>query len=125
MTSLRDEMRLQPIKLLVTGATSFIGSHFVDHVLANTRWEILSLERLPDPFLPSRSRVKQLFHDLRAEIPERIVEEAKGVDYLIHFAADVSGLKSLQDPVLSVTTNVVGTFNVLELARKLSLKKFI
>lgn len=127
MTSLRDEMRLcnRPVKLLVTGATSFIGSHFVDYVLANTHWEILSLERLPDPFLPSRSRVKQLFHDLRAEAPQRIVEELKSADYLVHFAADVSGLKSLANPVLSVTTNVVGTFNVLELARKLSLKKFV
>jgi len=113
------------IKLLITGRTSFIGGHFVEHLLLNTDWEVYSIERLPVR-LAGSSRVHQLFHDIRAEVPAQIIEQVKDVDYLIHLAADVSGVKSLTDPKLSVTTNVVGTFNVLELARKLpNLEKFV
>lgn len=113
-------------KIIVTGATSFIGGHFLKYVFNHTDWSIYSIERLPARWRPlGQTRIEQLFHDLRAEIPAQIVEKVKDADYLIHFAADVSGVKSLEDPALSVTTNVVGTFNVLELARKLKLKKFV
>ncbi|MHB8501512.1 MAG: NAD-dependent epimerase/dehydratase family protein [Candidatus Acidiferrales bacterium] len=112
------------IKIIVTGRTSFIGRHFVNDVLKNTDWEIYSLERLP--VRPSVStRVIPLFHDLRSEVPDWILNRVAGAHYLIHFAADVSGIKSLADPELSVTTNVLGTFNVLELARRIRIKKFV
>jgi dTDP-glucose 4,6-dehydratase len=112
------------VKLIVTGRTSFIGGRFVRDVLKNTDWEIYSIERLPARLNVS-TRVRPLFHDIRAEVPAHIVEQVKDAKYLVHLAADVSGIKSLADPELSVTTNVVGTFNVLELARKLSLDKFV
>ncbi len=113
------------VKLLVTGRTSFIGRHFVNEVLKNTDWEVYSLERLPAR--PNVStRVTPLFHDLRSEVPAWILKKVQDVEYLVHFAADVSGVRSLSDPELSVTTNVVGALNTLELARKLpNLKKFV
>lgn len=111
-------------KIIVTGRTSFIGRQFVNDVLKNTDWLVYSLERLP--FRPAGSeRIKQFFHDLRAEIPRHIVEAVKDADVIVHFAADVSGIKSLEDPRLSVETNVKGTFNVLEFARRINIGKFI
>lgn len=111
-------------KIVVTGATGFIGSHFVSEVLDRTDWGILSIERIGRR--NARDYVKVLRHDLRAEIPESIVKQVKDASYIIHFAGDVSGMKSLANPELTVTTNVVGTFNVLELARKIgALEKFI
>lgn len=112
-------------KILVTGATSFIGSWFCSHVLMNTDWDIYSIERLPVRHREA-SRFEIFHHDVRSEVPDWIVQRVQDADYLVHLAADVSGVKSLADPELSVTTNVVGTFNVLELARKLPhLKKFV
>jgi len=109
-------------KLLLTGATSFIGRRFLEDVLEGTDWEVYSIERQYQPDLP---RVLRFYHDLRAEVPTQLVERVKDADYLVHLAADVSGIKSLADPVLTVTTNVVGTYHTLELARKLELKKFV
>jgi dTDP-glucose 4,6-dehydratase len=112
------------VKVLVTGRTSFIGRHFVDRLVKDTDWLVYSLERLPAR--PCSACVVPLYHDLRSEVPEWIAKRVKDVDYIVHLAADVSGIKSLEDPNLSVTTNVVGTFNVLELARKLkNLKRFV
>ena len=110
-------------KILLTGATSYIGGKFVEAVLEQTDWEIYSLERLP--VRSDEPRLRRFYHDLRAEIPAQLAERVKDVDYLVHFAADVSGAKSVIDPVMTVTTNVVGTYHTLELARKLNLKKFM
>jgi dTDP-glucose 4,6-dehydratase len=112
-------------KIIVTGATSFIGSKFVEDVLWHTDWELYCLTRLNSRLLPVSSRVHQIYHDLLAEVPSHVVNQVKDATYLVHFAADVSGIKSLSDPRLSVTTNVVGTYNTLELARKLNLEKFV
>jgi dTDP-glucose 4,6-dehydratase len=109
-------------KILLTGATSFIGKRFLEDVLALTDWAVYSLERR---YQPNQDRVQRFYHDLRAEVPVQIVNQIQDADYLVHLAADVSGIKSLADPVLTVTTNVVGTYHTLELARKLNLKKFV
>ena len=113
---------VQMTKILLTGATSFIGQRFLEEILERTDWEVYSLERR---FQPGGYRIYRFYHDLRAEIPSRIVEQVKDADYLVHLAADVSAMKSLADPTLTVTTNVVGTYHTLELARKLNLKKFV
>jgi dTDP-glucose 4,6-dehydratase len=112
------------IKIIITGRTSFIGKYLVKDLAANTDWLIYSLERMT-----ARNShlacVISLYHDLRAEVPQYIVDRVADADCLIHLAADVSGIKSLQDPELSVKTNVVGTFNVLELARRIKIKRFV
>jgi len=114
------------LKIIVTGATGFIGGRFVKRMFNETDCELYSLERLSSFRVTDQSRYKQLFHDLRAEVPTQLVEQVKDADYIVHLAGDVSGVKSLADPVLTVDTNVTGTFNMLELARKISnLRKFI
>jgi len=95
-------------KILLTGATSFIGKRFLEDVLALTDWAVYSLERR---YQPNQDRVQRFYHDLRAEVPVQIVNQIQDADYLVHLAADVSGIKSLADPVLTVTTNVVGTYH--------------
>jgi dTDP-glucose 4,6-dehydratase len=85
--------------------------------------QVFSIERLP--VRPYPACVTPLYHDIRSEVPHHIVRKVRDVNYIVHFAADVSGIKSLTDPRLSVTTNVVGTFNMLELARKLVPDKFV
>jgi dTDP-glucose 4,6-dehydratase len=113
------------VKLLVTGRTSFIGRHLISELLKTVDCEVYSIERLP--VRPNLStRVTPLFHDLRSEVPDWLAKRVQDADYLVHLAADVSGIKSLSDPGLSVQTNVVGTLNVLELARKLpNLKRLV
>lgn len=113
-------------KVLLTGASGFLGSHLVEKILCDTDWEIYSLERLNvRPYVIDSPRIHRIHHDFRAEIPTRILKELDGVKYVIHSGAEVHGLRSLEDPHLFVNTNVMGTLNLLEAARYIRPEKFI
>jgi dTDP-glucose 4,6-dehydratase len=117
------------MKIVLTGATGFVGSRFYTEVLGHTTWDVFSLERLPSKLSSShiqRLLSKTLYHDLRSGVPETIFKQVRDANYLVHFAGDVSGIKSLAHPVQTVETNVLSAFNTLELARKMpALEKFI
>jgi CDP-paratose 2-epimerase len=53
--------------------------------------------------------------------PDDLFEVAKGCDYIIHTAAQPAMTISIEQPELDLMTNVVGTFNVLEAARRLDI----
>jgi dTDP-glucose 4,6-dehydratase len=117
-------------KILLTGATGFTGARLAKHLLENTDWEIFSLERIsvrPNQLgdLASSPRIHRIYHDFRAELPERILKQLEGVDYIVHNGAEVHGLRSLENPELFVHTNVMGTFNMLEAARHIKPKAFL
>lgn len=111
-------------QIVVTGASSFVGSRFVAEAISDG-YEVISLERLGirnSQF----ANIKRLHHDILAEFPDSIVKHVREAKYLVHFAAAVAGANSILHPESTVTTNVVGTFNVLELARKMgALEKFV
>lgn len=121
-------------KILVTGGAGFIGHHFVEHILKNTDWNIVVLDRLDTSGNLNRlkdiefyqknkeefnQRVKFIWHDLKAEINE-ILESQIGtdLDYIYHLAASSHVDRSLQNPLGFVYDNVVGTCNILNFARK-------
>jgi dTDP-glucose 4,6-dehydratase len=119
-------------KILITGGTGFVGRRLIPELLAHN-YGVYSLERLSGPengpvagHLGAQNGVQRVYHDLRAEVPLSVLNRVQDADFVVHLAADVSGIKSLSDPELSVVTNVVGTSNILELCRKLkNLKRFI
>jgi dTDP-glucose 4,6-dehydratase len=119
-----------PTKILITGMTGFTGARLAQEILSTTDWEIYSLERLgnrPNQLGENASspRVHRVYHDFRAELPQRLLDEMKGVDYIVHCGAEVHGLRSLENPELFVHANVMGTFNLLEAARVLKPRKLI
>jgi len=125
------------MKLLLTGGTGFIGHHIVEHLLKNTDWQIViidrlsyaaSLERLVDIDIWEREkyRVKFVWHDLRSSVSDTISNIIGSVDYIWHLAAESHVDRSLVDSIPFIMSNVVGTANLLEYARKLSgLRRFI
>lgn len=117
------------MKILITGAAGFIGSHIVEHILKNTDWEIVTLDRLNISgnwqrftdmkcWWENLGRVKTLVHDLRCAINEAVAGEIGQVDYILHLAASTHVDRSIADPMSFVLDNVVGTTNILEFARK-------
>ena len=124
-------------KLLLTGGAGFIGSHFVEHILKNTDWEIIILDRLDisgnlnrltdiDVWEDQKKRVKFIFWDLKAELNPFVEKEIGEVDYIIHLAASTHVDRSITDPMAFVMDNVVATTNLLNFARKQTkLEKFI
>lgn len=125
--------------LLLTGGAGFIGHHTVEHILKNTDWNIVivdslnyagNLNYLADIHAmkyPSFSeRVQIIFHDLRAPFSETTLAlMPKRIDYIIHMAAESHVDRSIADPAPFIYSNVVGTMNTLDLAKKLEPEKFI
>lgn len=126
-------------KALITGGAGFIAHHLIGKILRETDWEIVSLDRLDfsgnlnrlqdllQDFTPEqRSRVKIVFHDLKAAINPLIAADIGKVDYVLHLAAGSHVDRSIDYPMEFVMDNVVGTCNVLDYARGLDhLERFV
>ena len=118
------------MKVLITGAAGFIGSHLVEHLVANTDWDLHIIDRLNyasslDRIAHLHNRMNFHYHDLRSPLPDQLLHALKGTDYIIHSAAETHVENSLHNPGVFVESNVGGTFNMLEAARKLQPSKFV
>lgn len=125
--------------VLVTGGAGFVAHHVIHHLLKNTDWNIVSLDRLDfsgnlnrlsdmmDNFdANTKKRVRIVFHDLRAELNPMVRRDIGRVDYVLHLAAGSHVDRSIEYPMEFVWDNVVGTGHILEYARTLdNLERFI
>ena len=109
-------------RLLVTGGAGFIGSNFVHHVLDTTDHEVTVLDKLT--YAGNRISLDGL-PDNRFAFVQGDISDADLVDFLmaeadavVHYAAESHNDNSLHDPRPFLDTNIVGTFTLLEAARK-------
>jgi dTDP-glucose 4,6-dehydratase len=109
-------------RLLVTGGAGFIGSNFVHHVTDHTDHHVTVLDKLT--YAGNRAslsglpehRVKFVHGDVAdAALVDGLVASA---DVVVHYAAESHNDNSLHDPQPFLHTNLVGTFTLLEAARK-------
>jgi dTDP-glucose 4,6-dehydratase len=113
------------MRLLITGGCGFIGSNFVRHVLnSHPEDEILNLDKLTYAGNPENLRE---FEDYpRYSFLEGDVAGAEDVtdaftwspDAVVNFAAETHVDRSIISPETFVTTDVIGTFRMLEQARQ-------
>lgn len=125
--------------VLITGGAGFIGHHLIRRLLKHPEYNIVSLDRLDfsgnlNRLAELRSefdslqlqRLRVIYHDLRAEINPQVAKQIGQVDYIVHMAAGSHVTRSIENPLLFVQDNVVGTCNLLEYARTLpNLELFI
>lgn len=109
-------------EILVTGGAGFIGSNFVRYLLKHTDHQISVLDRLTyagnRASLPSveTSRLKFVRGDIAdSQLVDRLAAQS---DSIVHFAAESHNDNSLTDPRPFLETNIIGTFTLLEAARK-------
>ena len=113
--------------ILVTGGCGFIGSHFVEHILKNTDWEIvivdkltyasLGFDRLRENNSLNNPRVKIITWDLCCEISESLMKEIGEINYIVHMAAETHVDNSISGPVSFIKNNVMSTVQLLEYSR--------
>ncbi len=108
------------MKIIITGATGFVGKHLVKKLQADHH-EIIALVRKPSPFLQELGLKQIVFSELASQ------PDLKGIDVLIHLAGRAHILKEQSgDPLLEFNkANVDLTQNMLELAVQLQVKQFI
>lgn len=111
-------------RIIVTGGLGFIGSEFVNYVMKNTNHEVIVLDKMT--YAANIDNIKQPFHLIKKDICEVTQDDLGDYEYIVNFAAETHVDNSILNGRPFVETNVMGTFNLLELARKnTKLKKFI
>jgi dTDP-glucose 4,6-dehydratase len=118
------------MKIFVTGGAGFIGSNFIRHVL-QTRYghAIINYDKLTyaGNFANLRSIANHpRYRFVKGDICDAATSEAamRGCDVVVHFAAESHVDRSIYEPAPVVQTNVIGTFALLEVARKLGISRF-
>jgi UDP-glucose 4-epimerase len=116
------------MKILITGGAGFIGSHLAERLLADGH-QVAIIDNLSTGSLDNIESFKDNanFHYtigsiLSRELLDKLMD---GVDQVYHLAAAVGVKYIIENPLLSLKTNIVGTDNVLELANKHKAKVLI
>ncbi len=114
-------------RVLISGGAGFIGSHVVEHLLKNTDWEIVIMDkltyasegfdRLKDIKCFDDKRVQLLTYDFAYKVPIGMYRELKDITYVFHMGAETHVDRSIDNPEPFVRANVVGTMHMLNLAR--------
>jgi dTDP-glucose 4,6-dehydratase len=113
-------------KLLVTGGAGFIGSNFVHYVLDHTDSSVTVLDKLT--YAGNRESLEGLpenrFAFVRGDIcnASPVHELVPKHDLVVHFAAESHNDNSLRDPSVFVSTNLVGTYTLLEAVRRFAVR---
>lgn len=110
------------MKLLVTGGAGFIGSNFVHHVLDTTDHTVVVLDALTYAGnraslagLPAGRFELVVGNITDAPLVDRLVG---GADAVVHYAAESHNDNSLHDPRPFLDTNLIGTYTLIEAARR-------
>jgi dTDP-glucose 4,6-dehydratase len=109
------------MRMLVTGCAGFIGANFVHYTLArHPECRVRVLDALTyaghRESLPADGSVDFVHGDI-CDVPlvDKLVAET---DAVVHFAAESHVDNSLHDPAPFISTNIVGTFTILEAVRR-------
>jgi len=111
-------------KFMVTGGAGFIGSHICEFLIDKGH-EVIVYDNLSTGNLENLSVIKGKIQFIKGDICDynTLFNSMKGVDFIIHHAAEISVFKSLEDPVFAANVNVMGTINVLQSAKENKVKR--
>jgi dTDP-glucose 4,6-dehydratase len=115
--------------LLVPGGSGFIGSNFIRYLLEDTDFKgrIINLDKLtyagnPENLAGLEEKYPSRYIFIKADICSMDAIEpvfrAYSIDTICHFAAESHVDRSIVGPSDFIYTNIIGTFNLLECARK-------
>lgn len=119
------------MKILITGGAGFIGSNFIRYILAKrAEYSVINFDKLT--YAGNLANLVSIaddprYHFIKGDICDTAAVETamKGCDSVVHFAAESHVDRSIYEPSAAIDTNVVGTFVMLQVARKLGIKRFV
>jgi dTDP-glucose 4,6-dehydratase len=115
-------------RVLVSGVSGFVGHRLVSKILERTDWEIVAFDRMNSVLSKRRwvelnlekcSRVSLIKLDFGEKISDTLVKNlGNDIDYIFHLGAETDINKSITNPSTFIKSNIIGTYNFLEIARK-------
>jgi UDP-glucuronate 4-epimerase len=121
------------MKVLVTGAAGFIGSHLCERLLVND-WTVIGVDNFDDFYDPQIKRQNisaclqnKNFQLIEADIRDSAAmgDSVRDVEVIVHLAAKAGVRPSIEQPLLYADVNINGTMILLEAAKKHKINKFI
>jgi len=124
-------------RVLLTGASGFVGSHVLRHILVRTDWEIVCLVSFRHRGLTDRirlavagiddnyERVTVLTHDLTAPISIVLADNIGPIDYVINVASESHVDRSIEAPAPFILNNVALMTTMLDYARMMDIEAFL
>ena len=119
------------MRIFVTGGAGFIGSNFIRYVL-ETRTDISVVNYDKLTYAGNLANLESVADDTNYEFMKGDICDAAAVetamrscDAVIHFAAESHVDRSIYEPAPVIRTNVTGTFVLLEVARRISVSRFV
>ena len=118
-------------KILITGGAGFIGSNYVHYVINNhPDYKVIVLDSLSyagnlDNLQDLKGNPNYEFH--KGDIRDKVIVDQlmSKCDSVVHFAAETHVDRSIIDADSFITTDVYGTYILLEAAKKYGIKKFV
>lgn len=117
--------KLKDRSILITGATGLVGSALVDLLMIKNNEGLNCLvyalgrnenkARVRFGYYFNEETFKFISHDISKPL---VRDDIVNVDYVIHLASNTHPLQYSLDPIGTITTNVFGTYNTLEFAKK-------
>lgn len=119
------------MRILVTGGAGFIGSNFIRHMLNKyPDYEIINLDKLT--YAGNLENLKDIEKNKRYEFvkgdiadPKIVAKWVREAQVIVNFAAETHVDRSIVNAGDFVSTNVFGTYTLLEAAKKNSISKYI
>jgi UDP-glucose 4-epimerase len=112
-------------KVLITGGAGFIGRHLADYLTGrgDVAVTVIDNESLGDRKHLDLDKVRFIAGDLRNR--DELRSAVEGQDVVVHLAADTRVIESIADPAYNFDSNVVGSFNLLELCREVGVNRIV
>ena len=119
------------MKIFVTGGAGFIGSNFINHVLNLSKdYSVVNYDKLT--YAGNLANLDSVadhpqYAFFKGDIcdPASVEAAMAGCQTVVHFAAESHVDRSIYEPAPAIETNVTGTFVLLQIARRLNIKKFV
>jgi dTDP-glucose 4,6-dehydratase len=119
------------MRIFISGGAGFIGSNFIRHVLGlEKKYAVVNFDKLTYAGnLANLASVTEnpAYRFIKGDICDAAAVETAmdGCDTVAHFAAESHVDRSIYEPAPAIETNVTGTFILLQVARRVGIKKFV